>query len=234
MIALKNIYKGFHLGTVNENIVFTDFNFQVGTGDFVSIVGSNGSGKTTLIKIANGLLVPTSGSILLDGKKPGKATHAIVSYLPERPSLPLWMTVEGLMKFYADFFKDFSWESCERMMEELHLDPKAPMKQLSKGNREKVQLILAMSRQAKLYLLDEPIGGVDPAARDYILRTILQNYDPEATVVLSTHLIADVEPILDEVLFLNRGKVTLQSTVDAIREEKGMSVDALFREVYKC
>ena len=157
-----------------------------------------------------------------------------MSYLPERTSLPLWMTVRALVGFYEDFFPDFDRAAAEGMLRDLSISPAMRLKQLSKGNREKVQLILTMSRRAKLYLLDEPIGGVDPATRDYILHTILTNYDPEAAVVISTHLIADVEKVLDEVVFLDRGKLMLQATVDEIREERGMSVDALFREVFKC
>lgn len=203
-------------------------------GRIVGLLGPNGSGKTTLIKLANGLLVPNQGEILIDGERPGKATHTMVSYLPERLSLPLWMTVGQLQDFYQDFYSDFQRQASAEMLNRLEISPKQKLKSLSKGNREKVQLILAMSRQAKLYLLDEPIGGVDPAARDYILDTIIRNYNPEAAVVISTHLIADVEKVLDEVVFLHRGKVALQASVDQIREEKGMSVDALFREVYKC
>lgn len=203
-------------------------------GRIVGLLGPNGSGKTTLIKLANGLLVPTAGEILIDGKAPGRESHAIVSYLPERNSLPLWMTIQQLQDFYADFYADFRADRCREMLDRLELHPTQRLKQLSKGNREKVQLILTMSRQAKLYLLDEPIGGVDPAARDYILDTIIRHYDPDAAVILSTHLIADVEKVLDEVVFIDRGQVRLHTTVDEIREEKGISVDALFREVYKC
>lgn len=203
-------------------------------GRIVGLLGPNGSGKTTLIKLANGLLVPTAGEILVDGKAPGRESHAIVSYLPERNSLPLWMTIQQLQDFYADFYADFQRDRSEEMLDRLELHPTYKLKQLSKGNREKVQLILAMSRQAKLYLLDEPIGGVDPAARDYILDTIIRNYNPEASVIISTHLIADVEKVLDEVVFIDRGQIFFQSSVDQIREEKGKSVDALFREVYRC
>ena len=203
-------------------------------GRIVGLLGPNGSGKTTLIKLANGLLVPTEGQIWIDGHTPGKESHAMVSYLPERTSLPLWMTVKQLQDFYEDFYADFQRQRSSEMLDRLEISPKQRMKQMSKGTREKVQLVLTMSRQAKLYLLDEPIGGVDPAARDYILDTIIRNYNPEASVIISTHLIADVEKILDEVLFIDRGQILFQSAVDAIREEKGMSVDALFREVYKC
>lgn len=207
---------------------------HIGFGKIVGLLGPNGSGKTTLIKLANGLLQPDSGSIRIAGMKPGVESKAIVSYLPDADWLPGWMRVEQLVKMFGDFYKDFDPARANEMLANLELSPKDVLKTLSKGNREKVQLILAMSRNARLYLLDEPIGGVDPAARDYILDTIIHNYDPEAAVILSTHLIADVERILDEVIFVNQGQVLFQSTVDAIREEKGKSVDALFREVYKC
>ena len=208
--------------------------FGIEPGRIVGLLGPNGSGKTTLIKLANGLLTPSAGEILIDGQAPGRTSHGLVSYLPERTSLPLWMTVRALVGFYEDFYPDFDRAAAEGMLRDLSISPAMRLKQLSKGNREKVQLILTMSRRAKLYLLDEPIGGVDPATRDYILHTILTNYDPEAAVVISTHLIADVEQVLDEVVFLDRGKLMLQASVDEIREERGMSVDALFREVFKC
>ena len=203
-------------------------------GRIVGLLGPNGSGKTTLIKLANGLLTPTGGEILVCGMAPGKETHALVSYLPERTAIPTWMTTTQLLDFYQDFYADFRRDAAEEMLSHLNIPPKQRIKQMSKGTREKVQLIMVMSRAAKLYLLDEPIGGVDPATRDYILSTIIGNYDPEAAVVISTHLISDVEKVLDDVIFINQGRVVLQSSVDEIREEKGMSVDALFREVFKC
>ena len=203
-------------------------------GQIVGLLGPNGSGKTTLIKLANGLLQPTSGSILIDDRPPSPKTHAIVSYLPERIALTDWMNVRQLMDFYGDFYADFQRETAEQMLAQLQLPLGQTVRQMSKGTREKLQLILTMSRKAKLYLLDEPIGGVDPATRDYILHTILSNYNPEAAVVISTHLITDVESILDSVIFLNQGKVVLQSTVDDIRETRGKSVDAYFREVFRC
>ena len=196
-------------------------------GRIVGLLGPNGSGKTTLIKLANGLLTPTSGEILIDGKAPSPETKAIVSYLPDRNALPDWMTVAQTVGYYADFYADFR-------LARLGLDASARVKTLSKGTREKLQLILVMSRAAKLYLLDEPIGGVDPATRDYILRTIIGNYNEDASVVISTHLIADVEQVLDEVIFLQNGRVERHTTVDAIRGETGKSVDELFREVFKC
>ena len=203
-------------------------------GRIVGLLGPNGSGKTTLIKLANGLLQPTAGSIKVAGMAPGPDTKAIVSYLPDAQWLPDWMRVEQLVEMFRDFYADFDTAKANEMLEKLELSPKAILKSLSKGNKEKVQLILAMSRNARLYLLDEPIGGVDPATRDYILNTIISNYDPDAAVISSTHLIDDLEQVLDEVIFVNQGRVVLQSSVDAIREEKGMSVDALFREVFKC
>ena len=203
-------------------------------GRIVGLLGPNGSGKTTLIKLANGLLTPTGGEILVCGMAPGKETHALVSYLPERTAIPTWMTTTQLLDFYQDFYADFRRDAAEEMLQHLNIQPKQHIKQMSKGTREKVQLIMVMSRAAKLYLLDEPIGGVDPATRDYILSTIIGNYDPEAAVVISTHLISDVEKVLDDVIFINQGRVMLQSSVDQIREEKGMSVDELFREVFKC
>lgn len=203
-------------------------------GRIVGLLGPNGSGKTTLIKLATGLLSPSEGSILIDGQMPSPKTNAIVSYLPDRVSLIAWANIRQLMDFYADFYADFDRTAAEQMLSHLNLSPALRVRQMSKGMKEKVQLILTMSRKAKLYLLDEPIGGVDPATRDYILHTIIANYNPEAAVVVSTHLIADVENILDEVIFVNQGRVALHSTVDEIRATRGMSVDAYFREVYKC
>ena len=203
-------------------------------GRIVGLLGPNGSGKTTLIKLANGLLTPDGGYIAVCGTAPGRESHSLVSYLPERTAIPTWMTARQLLDFYGDFYQDFRRDAAEEMLDHLGIQPRQAVKQMSKGTREKVQLIMVMSRAARLYLLDEPIGGVDPATRDYILSTIIGNYNPEAAVVISTHLIADVEKVLDEVIFISQGRVALQSTVDDIREEKGMSVDALFREVFKC
>ena len=202
-------------------------------GRIVGLLGPNGSGKTTLIKIANGLLVPSSGTLTIDGMAPGLDTKQLVSYLPERTYLSDWMNVVQLLDFFCDFYPDFDRSAAEHMLTALDISPRLRIKQMSKGTREKVQLILVMSRKARLYLLDEPIGGVDPATRDYIIRTILTNYNEQASVVISTHLIADVENILDDVIFINRGRVVLQSSVDHIREEKNCSVDELFREVFR-
>lgn len=209
-------------------------NLQLGRGRFVGLLGPNGSGKTTMIKILNGLLQPSQGTALIDGQPPGPYTHSIVSYLPDRAYLNDWMKIRDLIRFFEDFYQDFDAQKAGDMLRDLQLDSSTSLKTLSKGNKEKVQLVLTMSRKASLYLLDEPIGGVDPAARDYILNTILSNYHENATVLLSTHLIADIERVLDEVVFLKNGRVTLHDTVDNIREQHGKSVDALFREVFAC
>lgn len=209
-------------------------NLTVEPGRIVGLLGPNGSGKTTLIKLANGLLTPTGGQVLLDGAAPSQETKKLVSYLPERNYLPLWMTARQQMDFFADFYADFDREKAGEMLGRLGVPLTQKVKEMSKGTREKVQLILVMSRKAKLYLLDEPIGGVDPATRDYIINTIIGSYDSEASVIISTHLIADVEQALDDVIFINQGRVVLQSSVDDIREKNGQSVDGLFREVFKC
>ena len=229
VLECKNLTKRY-----GQVAALEDVSFSIEPGRIVGLLGPNGSGKTTLIKLANGLLTPTSGELTICNASPGKETHAIVSYLPERTSIPLWMTATQLLDFYQDFYKDFRRDAAEEMLAHLNIPAKQRIKQMSKGTREKVQLIVTMSRAAMLYLLDEPIGGVDPATRDYILSTIIGNYDPEAAVVISTHLISDVEKVLDDVIFINQGRVMLQSSVDQIREEKGMSVDELFREVFKC
>lgn len=211
-----------------------DLNLTLGRGRFVGLLGPNGSGKTTTIKLVNGLLQPTGGSILIDGAKPGVHTHSVISYLPDRPYLNDWMKVTDLLDFFADFYADFDRVKANDMLKTLEISPLTRLKTLSKGTKEKVQLILVMSRRAQLYVLDEPIAGVDPAARDYILNTILSNYSEDATVLLSTHLIADIERVLDEVIFLKEGRLMLHESVDTIREEHGKSVDMLFREVFAC
>lgn len=228
-LECRDLTKRYGKVTALEGITLT-----VEPGRVVGLLGPNGSGKTTLIKLANGLLAPTSGDILICGERPSPATKAVVSYLPDKLHLPEWMDAAKLMDMYADFYVDFDRERCADMLARLSLKPKQKLSQMSKGTREKVQLILVMSRRAKLYLLDEPIGGVDPATRDFILDTIIKNYDPDAAVIISTHLISDVENILDEVVFINQGKLVLRSGVDEIREKHGKSVDALFREVFKC
>ena len=211
-----------------------DINLTLEGGHIVGLLGPNGSGKTTLIKLCMGLLTPTKGSITINGNKPGKESKAQVSYLPDKMSLPEWMNSAQAIEYYGDFFKDFNKAAAGEMIQNLGIDKTKPIRTMSKGTKEKLQLILAMSRSAQLYLLDEPIGGVDPATRDYILRTILGNYNPDATVLISTHLISDVETVLDEVIFLQEGRIVLRDSVDNIRSEKGKSVDELFREVFRC
>ncbi len=229
ILECKDLSKNFG-GTPALNHV----NLSIEPGRIVGLLGPNGSGKTTLIKLANGLLTPSSGEILVDGMAPGKKSREEVSFLPDRTCIPTWMTTRQLLDFYQDFYADFRRDASEEMLAHLNISSRQRIKEMSKGTREKVQLIMVMSRAAKLYLLDEPIGGVDPATRDYILTTIIRNYNPEASVVISTHLIADVEKVLDDVIFINQGQIMLRSTVDQIREEKGMDVDTLFREVFKC
>ena len=204
------------------------------SGKIVGLLSPNGSGKTTLIKILNGLLQPTAGEARVAGLLPGVETKAITSYLPDRGYFPDWMRVGDMIDMFSDFYADFDRAKAEEMCRVLGLEAGRRIKTLSKGTREKMQLMLVMSRRARLYLLDEPIGGVDPATRDYILDTIIRNYDENASVIISTHLISDVENALDEVIFLKDGKVNMQSSVDDIREQYGKSVDALFREVFKC
>ncbi len=211
-----------------------DVSFSLEEGRIVGLLGPNGSGKSTLMKLANGLLSPTQGGIFIDGMAPGVETKKIVSYLPDKNYLNDWMSVRQLVNFFGDFYEDFQKEAAVEMIQRLGIPMHAKLKTLSKGTKEKVQLILVMSRKARLYLLDEPIGGVDPAARDYILHTIISNYSEDATVVISTHLISDVESILDQVLFISEGKILLDSPVDELREKNNMSVDAWFREVFKC
>lgn len=203
-------------------------------GEIIGLLGPNGSGKTTLIKLINGLLLPTDGQITVNGSVPGVETKKIVSYLPERGCLDERRRISELISYYSDFYSDFDVSRAHTMLKDLDIDPSLRLKTLSKGTKEKVQLILVMSRDAQLYVLDEPIGGVDPAARDYILRTILTNYNEDASVLISTHLIADVENVLDRVLFLQNGQITLNASVDEIRSGHKKSVDALFREVFRC
>ena len=209
-------------------------NLSIPRGKIVGILGPNGCGKSTLFKMINGLLTPTCGSITIGGFAPGIETKQIISYLPERTYLNHNMTVAQIIDYFADFYADFDKERAYAMLASLQIDLNSVLKNLSKGGKEKVQLILVMSRRAQLYLLDEPIAGVDTAARDYILRTILTNYDSNATILISTHLIADIENILDEVIFMKNGSLLLHTTVDNIRENLNKSVDAYFREVYVC
>lgn len=224
-----------NLSKVYKNAVaLNSINLSFEKGRIVGLLGPNGSGKTTLIKIINGLLTPTVGEITVDGQNIGAKTKNIVSYLPDKNFLPQWMTVGQMIKYYSDFYDDFRPERAFDMLKNLGIKPEMRIKTLSKGTQEKVALILVMSRKAKLYLLDEPIAGVDPATRDYILRTIISNYEEDATVIISTHLIADVEQVLSDVVFINHGDIVMCDTVDNIRQREGKSVDEFFREVFKC
>ena len=229
IFACQNLTKRYGKLTALDNI-----DLELESGRIVGLLGPNGSGKTTLIKLANRLLQPTSGSILIDGKAPGVATKKIIAYLPDKEYLPDWMNTRQLMHFYGDFYDDFDPRRASVMLSSLDIPSDMVLKRMSKGTREKVQLILTMSRRAKVYLLDEPIAGVDPAARDYILRTIIQNYEENSLVLISTHLIADVESVLDEAVFLKQGHIVLHKPADEIRTETGKSVDEYFREVFRC
>ena len=230
LLECKNVSKKYS----PLRFVLNELNLQVNRGRIVGLLGPNGSGKTTLIKLINGLLTPNSGEILINGMAPGVESKSIISFLPERTYLNNWMRVRELVNFFADFYRDFNPEKAYSMLDRLKINPEDKLKTLSKGTKEKVQLVLVMSREAELYILDEPIGGVDPAARDYILNTILSNYNENSTIIISTHLIADIEKVLDDVLFINDGKIILSESVDHIRSENGKSVDELFREVFKC
>ena len=209
-------------------------NLTLPGGKIIGLLGPNGSGKTTLIKLIAGLLTPTTGEMTICGESIGPKTKAMVSYLPDRVYFDPGMKISQILDYFQDFYKDFDRERAENMLAILGLDLNKKFNTLSKGAREKVQLTVVMSRRAKLYLLDEPIAGVDPAARDFILQTIISNYDPDATIIISTHLIADVEPVLDEYVFVHNGAVIRQGTVDQVREEEGKSLDELFREVFRC
>lgn len=229
ILTCKNLSKSFG----NKNAL-NDINLNIERGRIVGLLGPNGSGKSTFIKLCNDLLTPTSGELQIAGNKPGIETKKIVSYLPERTYLNDWMKVSEIIQMFQDFYQDFNVNRAYDMLKRLNINPSDRLKTLSKGTKEKVQLILVMSREAQLYLLDEPIGGVDPAARDYILDTILSNYQENATIIISTHLISDIEKILDDIIFLKDGQVVLTKSVDEIRQENGKSVDSLFREVFKC
>ena len=214
-------------------VALNNINLTIESGKIIGLLGPNGSGKTTFIKLINGLLKPTKGDLYIDDKKPGIETKKIVSYLPDNSFLNSWMTVEQIVSFFTEFYEDFRPELAYKMLENLGVSKKDKLKSLSKGNKEKVCLILVMSRNAKLYVLDEPIAAVDPATRDYIVSTIINNYNKDASVIISTHLISDIESVLDDVIFINKGNIVLHKTVDEIREENEKSVDQLFREVFK-
>lgn len=229
ILECRDLTKDFdgHMAVCNINLTLPE-------GKIVGLLGPNGSGKTTLIKMINGLLKPTAGELLVGGFAPGIESKKLVSYLPERTYLDENLHVADTLTLFQDFYEDFDMGRAEDMLQKLKINPHDQIKTLSKGTREKVQLILIMSRRAKLYCLDEPIAGVDPAARDFILTTILNNYAQDATILISTHLIADVENILDDVIFLQNGQIRLFSPVDEIRYQQGKSLDGLFREVFKC
>ena len=229
LVTCKDLTKRFGNHTALDHI-----NISLDSGKIIGLLGPNGSGKTTLLKLLNGLLTPSEGEICIGNNRPGIETKKIVSYLPDKMYLGSWMRVSDLLAYYSDFFDDFDTSRANAMLESLKISPKDRLKTMSKGTKEKLQLILTMSRRAKLYCLDEPIAGVDPAARDYILSTILNNYDPDASVIISTHLISDIEKVLDEAIFIDRGQIVLHDTVDNIRENMGKSVDGYFREVFKC
>lgn len=230
LVEVRNLTKVYE----KKKIALDHMNLAIPRGRIIGLLGPNGSGKTTLIKLINGLLTATEGEVFINGKRPGPETKACVSYLPERTYFQESMRVKELIRYFADFYGDFRPERARQMLNNLNIDENARLKTLSKGTKEKVQLIMVMSRDAQLYILDEPIAGVDPAARDYILKTIITNYNENATVLISTHLISDIEKILDEVIFIGNGRVILQDTVENIREHKGKSVDSYFREVFAC
>ena len=219
--------------TYGATMALAGIGFSVPRGRILGLLGPNGSGKTTLIKLMTGMLVPDAGTLTIDGYAPGIETRRVISYLPDRNSLDRDMSFEMCCHLFSDFYDDFDPVRAYEMLKSLGISPTARFKSLSKGNKEKVQLILAMSRNAKLYLLDEPIAGVDPATRDYILNTIISNYNPQATIILSTHLIQDVEKILDDVLFLMNGSIVLYNSADEVRTQRGMSIDEVFREVFR-
>ena len=229
LVQFEHVTKQYGEKKALDNVSFT-----LEPGKIYGLLGPNGSGKSTAIKIINDLLQPTSGTVLVNGLKPGVESKKIISYLPDRNYLNDWMKVEDAFKLFEDFYEDFDRSRAEEMLRSLNIDSGARLKTLSKGTLEKVQLILIMARRAKLYVLDEPIAGVDPAARDYILQTILGNYGEESSILISTHLITDIEKVLDEVLFLQNGRIVLQGVVDDIRAEHGKSIDGLFREVFRC
>lgn len=229
LLEIKNLNKSF-----DNKEILKDINLSVSGGKIIGLLGKNGAGKTTLIKLINDLLTPTSGEILINGKKVGVESKKIVSYLPERTYLNKQMKVSEVMEYFKDFYSDFDYDKAEKLLKDLDLDINKPLSKMSKGMQEKVQLVLVMSRKAKLYILDEPLGGVDPATRDYILDTILSNFNENASVIISTHLISDIERILDEVVFIDKGKIVLQSEADKHRNKEKSSIDEIFRRTFKC
>jgi len=229
LLEFINVNKKFGTKEVLKNI-----NLKVPRGKIIGLLGKNGSGKSTLIKLINDLLIPTYGKILINGKEVGVESKKIISYLPERTYLDKSMTVEKVLEYFNDFYDNFDIEKAKKLLKDLNLDNKEKLSKMSKGMQEKVQLVLVMSRKADIYILDEPLGGVDPATRDYILNTILTNFNEGASVIISTHLISDIERILDEVIFINNGEIILQSNTDELRNKEQSSIDEIFRRMFKC
>lgn len=229
VLEIKNVHKKYLSHTVLEGV-----GFSIPRGKIVGLLGPNGCGKTTILKLISGLLQLDEGEIRINGISPGQQTKSMISYLPERSYLNDWMKISDILNLFSDFYADFDRERAEQMLTDLKISKEEKLKTMSKGTKEKVQLILVMSRRASLYLLDEPIGGVDPATREYILHTILKNFDENSSILITTHLIQDVETIFDQVLFLNQGKIVIDGEVDEIREKYGKSIDGLFREVFRC
>ena len=218
----------------DDKLILDDVNFKVPRGKIVGLLGKNGTGKSTIIKLINDLLTPTSGEVLINGANPSVESKKIISYLPERTYLDKGMFVKDVIKYFDEFYDDFDSLKAYELLEKLDLDKNMNLSKMSKGMQEKVQLILVMSRKADLYILDEPLEGVDPATRDYILDTILSNFNEGASVIISTHLIADIERILDEVIFIDKGKVVLTGNADEVRKKEKASIDEVFRRMFKC
>lgn len=229
LIEFRDVTKKF-----GYKVALDEVNLKIEKGKIYGLLGPNGSGKTTMIKLINDLLQPTSGEVLIKGEEAGIESKKIISYLPERTYLNMDMKVEELLNFFSDFYLDFDKSKALELLEKLDIAIDARLKTMSKGTKEKVQLIAVMSRKADIYILDEPIGGVDPASRDYILETILNNFNENSSLIISTHLIADIEKILDEVVFINKGKIVLNENAEEIRTKKKTTIDALFREEFKC
>ena len=229
LLKINNLNKKF-----DDKYILKDINLTISNGKIIGLLGKNGAGKTTLIKMINDLLTPTSGEILIKGNKVGVETKKIISYLPERTYLNKQMKVKEILNYFADFYENFDMQKAKKLLEDLDLDINQNLSKMSKGMQEKVGLVLVMSREADLYILDEPLGGVDPATRDYILDTILSNFNENASVIISTHLISDIERILDEVVFIDKGKIALQSDTDELREKENASIDEIFRRMFKC
>ena len=231
VLECENVVKCYNKGRP----VLNELNLTIPSGKIFGLLGPNGCGKSTLIKLIAGILVPTDGGIKICGEYRSENSNALVSYLPERPYFSMRMKITELFEYFSDFYADFDTQLAYKMISDLKIDPNAQLKTLSKGTKEKVQLVLVMARRAKLYLLDEPIAGVDPAARDYILSTIVGNYNPEASIIITTHLISDVEQVLDDFMFITYGgKIVLSGNAEEVRNERGMSLDAIFREEFKC